>query len=268
MPDGDEMLNRLSKLGTRVRSKTELDRFAEYVEAGAIITTAHAFGVCAGGGESERWFRPDGGLTEAVYRLAGDDEERSILARGILEGELVRRGHDYRAIRDTLDRYERDDLRDLVEAHSFGPVADALGEFISTRAAEPRPGRRVQTVEAVEQNDGHGVELVPDREREPLAEVLRRLAALEEVSQRPAWTTTAWEAMAHSLARIADRLDPPAPDIVDSTYVASRLGCTTTWIADQARNGEIPRSCIVTGTGRGKPWKFYRSSIDRWIDSR
>jgi hypothetical protein len=68
--------------------------------------------------------------------------------------------------------------------------------------------------------------------------------------------------------RIADVLDPSPPDLVDSGYVAGKLGCTTTWVADMARNGEIPRSCIVTGTGNGKPWKFHRTRIDEWIARR
>lgn len=71
------------------------------------------------------------------------------------------------------------------------------------------------------------------------------------------------------LAGVPDgALDPPPPDTVDSCYVAGKLGCTTTWVADMARNGEIPRSCIVTGTGNGKPWKFHRTRIDEWIARR
>lgn len=68
--------------------------------------------------------------------------------------------------------------------------------------------------------------------------------------------------------RIADHFDPPPPDKVDSGYVAGRLGCTNTWVAEMARRGEIPRGCIVPGTGDGKPWKFYRARIDAWIESR
>lgn len=68
--------------------------------------------------------------------------------------------------------------------------------------------------------------------------------------------------------RIADALDPPRPDVVDTPYVAARLGCTTTWIAELARKGAIPLACVVPGTGDGKPWKFFRSRIDEWIDSR
>ena len=74
--------------------------------------------------------------------------------------------------------------------------------------------------------------------------------------------------MEASLARIADALDPKPPDVVDSPYVAGHLGCTTTRVAQMARAGDIPKSCIVAGTGNGKPWKFYRDRIDRWIESR
>jgi hypothetical protein len=65
--------------------------------------------------------------------------------------------------------------------------------------------------------------------------------------------------------RIADRLDPPPPDIVGTDYPAARLGCTETWIAEQARDGKLPPQCIVPGTGRGRPWKFYRTHIDAWL---
>jgi hypothetical protein len=253
----------LAKLGRPVRAETELDRFAAYVESGAIIAHACAFHVCAERGDSERSYKPDGGLTEAVYRLAENDDERAILARGILEGELVRRGHDYRTVRATLGRYECDDLRDLVEGHSFGAVAEALAEVIPAPAAESRRRRRTKFVTEVKQE----ISTAPAHE-ETVITVLRRLDALEEVAGRPSSPTTAWEAMARSMARIADALAPPPPGVVDSVYVARRLGCTTTWIADQARNGDIPRRCIVAGTGRGKPWKFHRESIDEWIESR
>lgn len=71
--------------------------------------------------------------------------------------------------------------------------------------------------------------------------------------------------IAGALTRIADHFNPPAPDIVDSVYVSQKLGCTTTWIADLARNSRIPASCLVPGTGDGKPWKFYRAKIETWI---
>jgi predicted DNA-binding transcriptional regulator AlpA len=70
------------------------------------------------------------------------------------------------------------------------------------------------------------------------------------------------------LSRLADHFDPPPPDIVGTPYVADKLGCTTDWIAMLVRDGEIPVSCLVPGTGNGKPWKFYRARIDEWIERR
>jgi hypothetical protein len=68
--------------------------------------------------------------------------------------------------------------------------------------------------------------------------------------------------------RIANHFDPPPPEIVGTEYVAGKLGCTQTWIADLVRNGEIPGSAIVPGTGNGKPWKFHRHRIDEWMRRR
>jgi hypothetical protein len=72
-----------------------------------------------------------------------------------------------------------------------------------------------------------------------------------------------------SLKRIADKVDPTDDGKpVGTPYVAKRLGQTTTWVAEMARRGLIPKSCIAAGTGDGKPWKFHRGLIDRWIESR
>ena len=72
----------------------------------------------------------------------------------------------------------------------------------------------------------------------------------------------------HSLRRIADHVDPPPPDVVTTNYVARKLNCTLVHAARLAAEGRIPRSCIYPGTGEGKPWKFYRSRIDQWIEQR
>lgn len=77
-----------------------------------------------------------------------------------------------------------------------------------------------------------------------------------------------WASMAADLRRIADKVDPPPPDKVGTPYVAERLGCTTVWVTEMIRSGDIPRSCIVPGTGNGKPWKFHRGRIDEWLESR
>jgi hypothetical protein len=64
-----------------------------------------------------------------------------------------------------------------------------------------------------------------------------------------------------NVSRIADVLDPPPPDIVGTPYVAGKLGCTTTWIADLIRLRQTPSGCLVPGTGGS--WKFLRARIDR-----
>lgn len=71
--------------------------------------------------------------------------------------------------------------------------------------------------------------------------------------------------IAASLKRIADHVDPPPPDIVDTQYIADKLGLTLEYASTLAKTGKIPRNAIVPGTGEGKPWKFYRSRIDPWI---
>ncbi len=72
----------------------------------------------------------------------------------------------------------------------------------------------------------------------------------------------------HHLKRIADALSPEPTSVVDTTYVAGRLGCTPTWVAAMASNGTIPDDCVVPGTGDGKPWKFHRERIDHGVVSR
>ena len=71
-----------------------------------------------------------------------------------------------------------------------------------------------------------------------------------------------------NLHRLADQFAPTPSDIVDTPYVAKKLNCTTTWIAQQVRNGEIPKGCIVPGSGKGRQWKFYRRRIEEWLDNR
>jgi hypothetical protein len=72
----------------------------------------------------------------------------------------------------------------------------------------------------------------------------------------------------NALERLADGLTPMPAEIVGSAYIAQRLGCTQVWITEMARDGEIPQHCVVEGTGNGKPWKFHRKHIDRWLKNR
>jgi hypothetical protein len=75
-------------------------------------------------------------------------------------------------------------------------------------------------------------------------------------------------AIADAVTRIADHLAPSPANIVGSKYIADRLNCTTTWVSRMATTGEIPRRCIVPGTGKGRLWKYYRKQVDEWLDNR
>jgi hypothetical protein len=77
-----------------------------------------------------------------------------------------------------------------------------------------------------------------------------------------------WSRISTDLGRIADALSPAPTPIVGTPYVAERLGCTTVWVAEMVRLGQVPKNCIVAGTGNGKPWKFHRGKIDEWLASR
>ena len=112
-------------------------------------------------------------------------------------------------------------------------------------------GRVADDVAPVEPQDKL---LTPSRSTGCARSLLNPLATLDRI--------------ATALERIADRLAPEPADIVGSGYVAERLGCTTVWVAEMARKGDIPKSCLVPGTGTGKPWKFYRGKIDQWLESR
>ena len=92
------------------------------------------------------------------------------------------------------------------------------------------------------------------------------LGGPQQPPTRPA--TPELTSIAANLARLADHLAPVPPSIVGTRYVAERLGCTTVWVAEMVRKGEIPRSCILVGTGTGRPWKFSKGRIDEWIASR
>ena len=71
--------------------------------------------------------------------------------------------------------------------------------------------------------------------------------------------------IAESLRRLADAATPDPGEQVGTPYVAKRLGITPIYVGQMAREGKIPKSCVVHGTGDGKPWKFLRERIDRWM---
>jgi hypothetical protein len=112
-------------------------------------------------------------------------------------------------------------------------------------------------------------ELLPVLERlagaaERIAHAGERLAGALELLARSGDLA----ALAATAARLADHLTPTPAGVVGTPYIAKHLGCTTVWVAEMARRGDIPQSCLVQGTGNGKPWKFNRYGIDAWLKSR
>ncbi len=123
------LLEKASKIATRVPSPTELDRFAEYVENEAIITIVTADSVTAEGADSTRTYNPPGGLTEDVYvRLAYDDLSREALAWGVIENLLRMKSLSAGQIRHA--RRLLPDILELVDQYEFETVADELCEAI------------------------------------------------------------------------------------------------------------------------------------------
>lgn len=109
-----------------------------------------------------------------------------------------------------------------------------------------------------ETNGRPGDEGIAEDHRPSLHATLDRIAlALEQIAQR-----------LDSVPRLVDAIAPAPSAIVGTPYIASALGCTTVWVAEMVRLGQIPRDCVVPGTGNGKPWKFNRSQVDEWLRSR
>ena len=90
---------------------------------------------------------------------------------------------------------------------------------------------------------------------------LQVLARLDRIA-------TALEDLVAESRRIVNHVAPASGDIVGTPHVAQRLGCSVVWVAEMARSGQIPKNCIVPGTGNGKPWKFYVGRIEEWLNKR
>jgi len=98
--------------------------------------------------------------------------------------------------------------------------------------------------------------------------IQQQTQAIERQTQIGERITLALEALNNSAAQLSDHVVPAPTAIVGSDYVAKRLGCTTTWVAQMVRRGMIPKSCVVAGTGKGRFWKFHRQQIEQWLAQR
>jgi len=93
---------------------------------------------------------------------------------------------------------------------------------------------------------------------EPIAEILVLLQRL----------AVGVETLSNEVRRVADHVSPEPGDLVGTPYIAGRLGCTKTWAAELVRKGEIPKDCVVSGTGHGRLWKFHKRQLDAWLHER
>ena len=89
----------------------------------------------------------------------------------------------------------------------------------------------------------------------------RTLSALERIA-------AAIDEVTAEMHRVANHVAPEPGDIVGTPYLAQQLGCSVVWAGEMARNGQIPKHCIVPGSGHGKPWKFYRRQLGDWLNKR
>jgi len=148
MPSMSELLKQANLVATRARTPTDIDHFADYIESGAIITRVTAYSVTAERGESTRTYEPREGLAEEHYhRLASDDLSRTMLAWGVIENLLRRRGLTEAQIAYAKPSVPEEVLPVLGEYHSFEIVAEALAtrglEYFESRkeAADRTPVR-------------------------------------------------------------------------------------------------------------------------------
>jgi hypothetical protein len=124
------MLEEAAKIAKKVRTPSELDRFAEYVRNGANITRVTANSVTAEGGESARSYEPREGLTEEDYqRLADDDlsfDMQEKLAWSVIENLLRKKGLTEGQIGKARHRVSKASISELVIQNSFEVVANAF----------------------------------------------------------------------------------------------------------------------------------------------
>ncbi len=83
-----------------------------------------------------------------------------------------------------------------------------------------------------------------------------------------------WFDISNYLQRLCDAIAPAPTYTVGTESVAKATGLNQNYVSQLAdgrkiaKVRKIPQECIVPGSGHGKPWKFYREPIDKWIETR
>lgn len=71
-----------------------------------------------------------------------------------------------------------------------------------------------------------------------------------------------------AITSLVATLAPEVPDLVGTTYVASRLGVSTTWVCRLADNGDIPKACMAPRLSGGRIRRFFRDKVDQWLSEK
>lgn len=133
MEDLDGLLSKASREANLVPQPTDLDRFAAFVGAGAIITSVSPSTVTAEREGLTEVLEVEGGLSEDHFRRLGYDAlSRARLAQGVLRRLLESRDVGAASARWALKGVPEATLVLLVEQFPFETVAEAL----VTKAAE------------------------------------------------------------------------------------------------------------------------------------
>jgi hypothetical protein len=126
---------------TKIRPRTELDGFADFVRSGAVITSVTPFSVTAEGGERAWTHSPYGGLTGEVYeRLASDDvlpEALDELAWAVVENLLHKKGFTWPWVLRARLLVPGVDITSLLEQYSFDDLVTSLANRL-TGGGEPK----------------------------------------------------------------------------------------------------------------------------------
>ncbi|OJW28062.1 MAG: hypothetical protein BGO49_24065 [Planctomycetales bacterium 71-10] len=182
MSDTDRLAG-LARFATRIRPKSDLEAFVEFVRVGGAITKASASIIEAEGRDVARWFRPDGGLrAEHLAALEGlvDPDTAALVARGVVENVLVERGYGPGEVRHAAASVEGAVWRDAVDADALGPAADRLELQLHRQREEGRADRASDQMREVNpQGDwsvvvtSHGRYFLTTRAREVFALMYR-----------------------------------------------------------------------------------------------
>lgn len=234
----------------------ELDRFAVFVERGAIISGVRWYCVEAEKGGTEMKFKPEGGLTGDHYRRLGTGPlERVQLARAVIENLLKRRGHGLRAIEEAFREVNDENLPGLVEEYSFEAMADALEPTLG----KPVPSAPRATSPASVPSSSRDAGNVGERVGEGLGPAIGALADRIESLKLDERLSSIQD----DLARLVRRGGPDNPGYLTIEQVASWTNLSDSHVRRAIRGGDLPAS--NQGSDSNPTWRIALEDVKGWM---